>query len=327
MTLRLLAINDVHLAASPPIGCKPVYTNDIMAMLLEARDYAKANAIDVTVFTGDFFHSKRNVPYWLTHWAIECLADWPGRKLAIVGNHDLSEEGIASIPRQPIGVLFASGVLEWLEDDLVVGDSVRVQFSPANYTDDIDGTATEPPFANPNPVRYLATKQQDVDYLVKVAHGMLAAPGKTYPFAYTSMGLVVRRAPELDLVLYGHPHYDLGLIEVGNTIFASFGSLGRVARTGENRRRRMHLLEVTFHKDVMDFTDVPLHSALPSVELFIEAEKDSAELSDGLARFARSMQALLQLETTSIEDVVAQVSDSDPVAKRRLVQYLERVGM
>ena len=103
--LRVIVINDVHLAASPPMGCTERYTEDIKNMLTEARNYARANDAQMTVFTGDFFHSKRGTPPGLIRWAMELLQDWPGRRLAIVGNHDQSYRGLASIPDQPIGLL------------------------------------------------------------------------------------------------------------------------------------------------------------------------------------------------------------------------------
>src|SRR4051812_47041641 len=120
--IRILVVNDVHLAASPPMGCREVYVQDIKNMLLEARQYARDNECAYTVFTGDFWHSKRNVPDSLKVWAMALLQEWPGRKLAIVGNHDLSFAGQASVPSQPIGVLFQAGVLEWLKDDLIIDD-------------------------------------------------------------------------------------------------------------------------------------------------------------------------------------------------------------
>lgn len=320
--IRILVINDVHLAASPPMGCRDIYVDDIKNMLTEARQYARDNECDFTVFTGDFWHSKRNVPHGLVRWAIDLLQDWPGRKLAIVGNHDLSFNGLASVPTQPIGVLFQAGALEWLQEDTVfevehsdMPEPVRIQFSPANYRDDIDH----------NPWNYGLDRADNVDWAIKVAHGTITVPGKEYPFHIVPMDKIPTDG--MDICLFGHPHWDVGVHTVNGCTFASLGSLGRTQHTDDNEQRVMRLLQVQLSKTEVFFDELPLGSAAPAAELFLTKAGTEVQVSKSMRSFVRSIEEATRLEEGSLDEVIAKLGDSvDDRAKLRLVDYLDKAG-
>ncbi len=340
--IRILVINDVHLAASPPLGCTDLYVADVKNMLTEARQYAVDNGCAYTVFTGDIFHSKRNVPHGLVRWMVELLQGWPGRKLAIVGNHDLSFAGQASVPTQPIGVLFQSGALEWLKEDLVTCDRIVtpngptmssdlfIQWSPANYRDDIDH----------NPWNYGLTRrdaQQDiprpredarsVDWAIKVAHGTITVPGKPYPFHIVPMDTIPTEG--MDICLFGHPHYDVGIHTVNGCTFACLGSIGRTQNNEDNEKRMMRLLQVQLGKDEVAFDELLLTSAAPASELFLTKGATKVQVSKSMRLFVRSIEEATRLEEGSLDEVLAGLGGEtvDARARLRLIDYLDRAGI
>jgi DNA repair exonuclease SbcCD nuclease subunit len=329
--IRLLVINDVHLAASPPMGCRDVYVDDVKGMLVEARQYAIDNGCEFTIFTGDFFHSKRNVPDSLKWWAMDLLQHWPGRKLAIVGNHDLGYGGLASVPSQPIGLLFKEGSLEWLKEDLVVETclsltpgaphndecSVRIQFSPANYFDAIDH----------NPQNFGLERVSGVDWAIKVAHGTITVPGKGYPFHVIPMDTIPTEG--MDICLFGHPHWDVGIHDVRGCTFASLGSLGRTQHTDDNEQRVMRLLQVQLDKTEVYFDELLLSSAVPADQLFLTKAGSHVEVTKAMRRFVRSVEEAISVEGGSLAEVLAKVGggDADARAKLRLGEYLEKAGI
>lgn len=309
-------------------------------MLLEARDYARDNGCAYTVFTGDFWHSKRNVPHGLVRWAIDLLQDWPGRKLAIVGNHDLSFSGQASIPTQPIGVLFQAGVLEWLQEDIVTEDytetaeqyqaqvdgaaadegqraRVRVQWSPANYRDDIDH----------NPWNYGLTRQENVDWAIKVAHGTITLPGKPFPFHTIPMDTIPTEG--MDICLFGHPHWDVGIHTIKDCTFACLGSLGRTQHTDDNEQRVMRLLQVQLSETEVYFDELPLGSAAPASELFLTKAGSDVEVTKAMRKFVRSLEEAITLEEGSLDEVLSRVGGGnvDGRARLRLMVYLDKAGL
>ena len=326
--IRALVLNDVHLAASPPMGCTERYTDDIKNMLLEAREYARKNGCAYTVFTGDFFHSKRGTPPGLIRWAMELLQGWPGRKLAIVGNHDQSYRGLDSIPDQPIGLLFQEGALEWLTEDIVTEDCiphapgqphgdcdhVRIQWSPANYFPEIDHS----------PENFKLTRQDNVDWAVKVAHGTIVPPGKPFPYHTVPMDTI--DVTGMDLCLYGHPHYDVGVNEVKTTTFICLGSLGRTQANDDEFDRRMRLLQVQFAKDDFFLDELPLGSACPASELFHAKTAKGGDEDRALTRLMRHIDATTLIEQGSVDEVLATLP-GDQRAKARLVEYLTRAGL
>lgn len=329
--MKILVINDIHAAASPPLGCTPAYTEDIFNMLEEARDYVQKNDIDVTLFTGDIFHHKRNVADWVKYRLMDLFKTWPSQRLAIVGNHDLGEEGIASIPRQPIGLLFRSGALEWLDEDKVfeyatgrtIGlyedpEYLRVQFSPANYFDEIDD----------DPANFSLTRNKKVDWAIKVAHGSLVKPGKKYPAGFRVVPMDTVPTEGMDLCLFGHLHHYTGIIEVNDCVFAGLGSIGRVARTDYNKTRKMQLLVVTLTKKEMSFDTVELKSAISPEELYIAKEGGVVDIGAPLSRFARDMSKLLNIEDISLDDALVSVTKKDlsRTVLSRVKTHLEEAG-
>ena len=100
--MKVLVLNDLHITATPPEGCKPVYLEDIFTMLEEARQIAISQHVDHTIFTGDLFH-RPTAPFRVVNRFIRLLQDWPARKMAIVGNHDLDDSGIAGLDNTALG--------------------------------------------------------------------------------------------------------------------------------------------------------------------------------------------------------------------------------
>lgn len=316
--IRILVINDVHLAPSPPSGCRDIYVADIKNMLTEARSYAIDMNIDYTVFTGDFFHAKRAGPGTpgIIRWAMELLQGWPGRRLAIVGNHDLTYEGLDSVPDQPIGCLFEDEALEWMRRDFVTTDGdITIQWSPANYHDAIDH----------NPANFGLERVAGVDWAIKVAHGTLTPPGKGYPYHTVPMDTVPTEG--MDLCLYGHPHYDVGVIEHGGCTFACLGSMGRTQNNEDERAREMRLLLVEVTKKTLDFQELPLTSASPADALFYERVVDTADDGRAMHKLMKSIDSAALIEQGSIPEVVAALGDVDPRAAKRLGTYLEKAGL
>lgn len=333
--MKVLVINDPHLAASPPRGCTPVYVDDVKNMLLECRDIVRDEDIEVTLFTGDMFHIKRQVPHALVRWLIETLHEWRGTKLAIVGNHDLTERGIVSVQTQPIGVVFASGALRWLEDDYVGwwcvdkdragGDVVWVQFSPANYFDQIDDDPANFGLNRYTPV--YEDEPKNIDWAIKVAHGSLVAPGREYPFACVPMDKVPTEG--MDVCLFGHLHHNSGIKEVNGCWFAGLGSLGRVANAEYNRERQVEVLIMDISKEEIQFERRVLKSQASPAELFLPNTLADVEIDDSMRKFARNMERALAVEETPLESVLAEVSATGvpkPVQDRVRLR-LEEAGL
>lgn len=289
-------------------------------MLEECRQIARDEQCEVTVLTGDLFHAKRNVPHWLVRRVIELFADWPGEKLAIVGNHDQSHLGLASIDRQPIGVVFESGVLHWLRMDEVHDyDGLKVQWSPLNYFDEVDN----------DPANFGLVRQPDVDWAIKVAHGSLVKSDREYPEGFKVVQMKDVPTEGMDALAFGHLHNDGGIHEVNGCMFVGRGSIGRVASAEYNYKRKVKVVLMTLTKDVMTFVTRPLDTQVSPEVLFKEKVLAPPELDDAMKRFARDMEKALAIEEMPLEEVLANVTGKgvEPEVKKLVRMHLEEAGL
>lgn len=333
--MKVLVINDLHITATPPEGCRPVYIDDIFNMLEECKQIVKDKSVSETIFTGDIFH-RTTLPYRYLYRLTDILNGWTGSKMGIVGNHDLGPEGIAGIADTPLGTLFQHETISWLKEDTEKEyfdhpeegktEIVTVQWSPANWFDDIDDDPR-----NFGLKRYEWNECdcciKEVDWAIKVAHGSLMRPGKKYPEGFKLVTYDQVPTDGMDLCLFGHIHNDQGIRTVNDCVFAGLGSIGRVARTDYNLRKPRVLI-VNLTTEEMTFETIPLESAISPEELYYAKSAPGAVLTAPMARFARDMEQSLALEDVSLEEALAEVSGKgvDKEVIKVVKTHLEKAG-
>ena len=306
---KVMVLNDLHITVTPPEGCRPIYLDDIFTMLEQARSIAVDNDVEETIFTGDLFH-RTTLPYRTLNRFSRMLKNWPGRKLAIAGNHDLDSGGLRTIEDTPLGTLFDTGVIEWLKKDIVreydTGEvqgihedmyPIRVQWSPANWFDGIDD----------DPSNAGLTRLPRVDWAIKVSHMSLMRPGKTYPAAFKLIRYDEVPTEGMDAILNGHIHNDQGIRTVNDCVFVSLGSIGRVARTDYNLRKPRVAL-ITMTRSEMKFEKVTLALAVEPEVLYYAKSLPGVEIDEPMARFARNMETSLALEDVDLDVALASVT-------------------
>lgn len=314
---KILVINDVHIADRPPLGRRDGYCDQILAKLEECRRLAcDQRWCEITLFTGDLFHTKRpsHVSHALVQRLITMFREWPGRRFAILGNHDCSEAGLESVNRQPIGVLFRAGALEYLADDIILNVAGRrIQISPAHYD------------ANERPERYSLRRKYGVEIAIKVAHGMILPPNSKAPFEFVPADTIDTNG--MNFCFYGHPHDDHGEYSVGGARFVNFGSLARVARTPDNWQRSVYvaILDV----DTKKVERVELKSVCPSDDVFLTPETISATMNEDVRAYAQTLVDALQQGTgMSLEALFAETTrGTSEEVKQLVLRYLHDAGL
>lgn len=105
--MRALCIGDVHLSDRPPSIRTDTYTEDILAKLKAAVALAKKESCEAVVLAGDVFHLK--APSRNSHAHVqrtgEVLTSAGLPVLIVPGNHDLSNDRLDSLKKQPLGTL------------------------------------------------------------------------------------------------------------------------------------------------------------------------------------------------------------------------------
>ena len=111
----VLCVGDIHLSDRPPSSCTETYTEDILDMLRYVAKIEKAFNIDAVVWAGDVFHHKQ--PSRTSHQTVFRLAEVAQEYqnlYVVTGNHDISNDRLDSLSKQPLGVLYQAGILKEL---------------------------------------------------------------------------------------------------------------------------------------------------------------------------------------------------------------------
>jgi len=327
--IRALVLNDIHFSDQPPLGRLPTYREDIAAKLRECAEITRTEDIDITLLSGDWFHQKRQnlVSHGLVQESADILRTFHGQRKGILGNHDLSFEGAASMSTQPIGTLAKTGALDiLLEDEILDFGGFTVLLSPVVWMPDQDLDATN--FAlGPESL----ARAQEADYVIRIAHGAIVPPGwGDVPFAVVPADAI--DLSRIDILLSGHLHPDYGVFDIqqGSHVcrFANLGSLSRVSRTPDQLSRehiRVLGFEITGPHQA-EFTEYTLQSVRPPAEVFYqmgEAEDTPMELEDFAQRLAEFV-----VEEDDIDRLLhdAERSGVPPDVLRIVLMRLEEAG-
>ena len=323
---RIVFVGDLHLADRPPLGRAPGYRGHVLAKLAEIGAKARSGEADAVIFLGDIFHQPRAnlVSHGLVQQvALVLRASFPDDcpLYAVMGNHDMGEEGFASLSRQPLGVLDSAGVLKVprLGDVITVRD-VKIAFRHYSARRDLDPT-------------YYNLEEGERDCEVLVCHGSLVPPGKHHRYPTLSAEALLTEANQsIRLIVSGHLHEDYGvtLLPSGHTYFANLGSVTRVARDAHNYRRRPSVLLAEIAGAVagpITLWSAALDSALPASEVFVAREEGVEEAdSTAIQAFAEALRRGLTAEELPIEELLAGLGDTPPAVKTHVIRLLQEAA-
>jgi len=310
---------DVHLADRSPDSWKGDYPAEIWSNLEQIGGLAREHKVDAVLDGGDYFHIKaasKNSHAMVSRSALT-QKGYPCPSYVIEGNHDITYNNLDSIERQPLGVLFETGVFHRLRDQVFESGDLRVRvvglpYSPNRTLEEIQAIQ----------------KQPGDTHLVLVLHQLaMEKPSRGVSeffreevFQYSD--LVTPQGP--DVFLFGHLHKDQGVVETGGKIFVNQGAVSRGALNQENldRQPQVALIELVEGKPKISL--LPLVVA-PASEVFDLARKERADQENhSVDQFILRLQQDATVDTSkSIEDNVQALSFAEDVRKVAL-EYLDR---
>jgi len=330
--LKFAVLNDLHLADNSPLGRRPGYCDQLFDKLLGVATEMQENKASVLVLTGDVFHVKRpdRVSHTLVNRLIDVFKnDFECSIMICPGNHDLSEAGIDSLPRQPLGSFFQSGVAAplvknecWVHER---HNKTSVLFLGRHF--DTDGDF-DPFYYLPSEEEASVASRCNANVIIEVAHGSIVPPdGKpVYPHITANKIPWEDGALVPDLLLCGHLHEDWGIHKVKDgPIYVNLGSFGRPSRNQIKIDSRDFLV-VTIGDDLkITLERVPIPNMLPAAEVFLEKVEEYED--EALAEFAAQLASSIILEESSLDEALDALGDVPPKVKARLRKYLEEAGL
>jgi len=210
---RVITFTDVHLADKSPAARIDNYRDAILDKLEQASQISKERKADLALCAGDLFHLKspsKNSHYLVSR-TLEIFKNFPCPVFSIYGNHDICQDNITSLPKQPFYVLLKSGCLHYLEDSYFDNGNVRI--FGMDY------------LKNPE---YLDFNRDKKSEKIQICVAHVNASSKFDDL----FGERVYKYQELsncspDIFLFGHYHPDQGIEIHNNKHFINVGSLSR----------------------------------------------------------------------------------------------------
>lgn len=299
--MSILAIGDIHLADKPPSLRTESYTEDILDKLAAACLFAQQAEAQAIVLAGDVFHIKtptRN-SHALVQRTGEVLRESGIPVLIVPGNHDLSNDRLESLSRQPLGTL---AKMEGI--DLLIGGHSELPLFGLPYlhdwpTDLIVWMTKYKKWAD-------ARKGEQFDFWpLMVTHAPIFPVGEEPPYEFISADDWAELMENGDC-LYGHIHDPHGIYKPNAAMNVTMCNNGAISRGSLHEKALKREPKVTlWHGTQGAFETLPLPFR-PAEAVFRLAEKeDIDEKNSRVEEFLESI-GTTTLDGLSIEEVAYQ---------------------
>jgi exonuclease SbcD len=285
---KIITFTDVHLADKGPLSRIDDYREEILGLLQQTRDFAIENNVNLALCAGDLFHLKtpsKNSHYLVSR-TIEILKSFPCPVYSIYGNHDISQDNISSLPKQPFYVCLKAKALNYLDEIFLDDGNIRIfgmdYLSEPEYTD----------FNREN-------KGEKIQICVAHVNASSKFDDLFGERVYQYKNLA-ETTP--NIFLFGHYHPDQGIEIHNNKHFINVGSLSRGSLKKDELTRIPNIGYIEINSDYSFKTEkIPLKAA-PASEIFdLEKKKKEDEEQVEIENFISEMK--LKINENDLNDI------------------------
>ena len=320
--IRLITSSDEHLADLSPGFRKDNYRDAILSKLEWQGKLAKRMEATAVIRGGDFFHVKQANKTTMATMALAAKVhrEYPCPTWALPGNHDISKNDLETVHRQPLGVMFESGVFNPLEDQVFESGSLKVRVVGVPYVVDLDDEA----------LRDRVRKRKDDGVVIAVVHALAAnAPEeRTQAFfnerIFDYRDLVFNGCP--DAYVFAQYHKDQGIQQVHGTHFINLGAIGRGSLTFENMDRKPKSSSIIVNSQGLSVEEheIPVRDAFDVFDL--DKKKQLERERRDLNEFIQQLRA--DSSITTGDDVkkkldALEAADFSEAVKRKVQETIE----
>lgn len=324
-----ILVGDIHLSDRPPASCTDSYTDDILDMLSYVARLEKATKADAVVWAGDVFHHKQ--PSRTSHATVlklmKVAQEFQRPPLVVTGNHDITSDRLDSLEKQPLGVLYESGVLQeldgWHEALPLCGVPWQQRWlSPGTIEEAFSEWRKRPEYYPPT--------IEDRSRLP--LHGLVVTHAPIYPptvadnvlFELLPLPEVSAAMGNVGSLYYGHIHEPHSSFEVDGVTYANMGAISRGSLHEYNLARKIQVAIWTPEHGFVA-VDIP-HKPASEVFRLAEAQEKKEEKMSLDSFLSEVSSATLDISSTgSIIDHVRRM-DIEENVKSRSIQLLEEVS-
>ena len=310
---------DTHVSDRSPVSWKGDYPAEIWSNLEQVGKLAREQSVNAVLDGGDFFHVKSasKNPHSLIVDTARIHSAYPCPTHSIEGNHDITYNLLDTVPKQPIGVLYETGVFGRLRDTTWTDGEMRVRVVGVPYS--AHRTAEE--------LRSIQ-KQPGDDFLIAIVHSLAGEepPPSVKDFfnepVFRYDHLITKDGP--DVWCFGHWHKDQGIVKLGHKTFVNLGALSRGALVNENLHRTPKVALLAFEPGVIDVRPFEMQVA-PASDVFDLERKERLEQEHrDIDQFIAKLQSDAAFDPSeSIEANIQSLGFAADV-KQLALDYLER---
>lgn len=317
--LAFLFRTDTHVSDRSPASWKGDYPAEVWSNLEQVGQFARQHDVKAVLDGGDYFHVKaatRN-PHALVTRTAEIHRAYPCPVYCVEGNHDIAYNNLDSVPKQPLGVLYAAKVFEHLREAVFEDGGMRVRVVGVPYS----------PFRKLDELRAIQKNPGD-DFLIAVVHALAGAdpPPSVEDFfgepVFRYQDLVTPDGP--DVFAFGHWHKDQGIVEFEGKQFVNRGALSRGALIRENTERTPSATLLEVRPSGIVTVTLPMVVA-PAADVFDFERKERAE-AEGVEidNFVTTLRASAEYDPSLSIEANLQALDFARDVRDLALGYLER---
>lgn len=306
----VLFTNDWHIAAKDPASRLDDYNAEIFSCLdqtLRAALLLKASAICVS---GDFFHDKKaKLPYAalvaLIQWFAACRRN-NIRVIGIPGNHDEQDDRYESLPSQPLGIFFESGLLLNCSNSLVWANEKTLGVYGVPWPD-----AAKPE----------AFRDVPGSAAIVLGHAYATIDGQPqYGQHCHKYEDLARIAPHVRIWHFGHDHTDHGVTKLSNGAYViNIGALSRGSLDADNLARQVKVAYAQFDETGVKVFQVALKvppaDQVFDVKLRTQKRLEKQQVATFIAQLTRP-EALFGMDGSDYQTVLRDMPMEDAIRAR-----------
>jgi len=313
-----ITANDIHITDINPRSRVDDFSESILQKIEQMKVACKKLGADGALIAGDLFHFKPPMKnsHRLVQDLIRMFGDFPCPVYMIEGNHDISENRLESIDKQPLGVLFASGVVKRLRNETIKKGGDKVSLVGVPFSDEFDPDELE-----------LPAKEGCLAQICLLHIYASPTPGMLFKeriFGY-------RELPEgPDFYVIGHYHINQGVVEEGGRHFINIGSLSRGTLTDDALDHKPQLGFIRISNEDGEVTKIAQTINLkvkPPEEVFdLQRRKEEKEETKKIEEFIEALTSESQIEDRdegeSLEEVIQKTKVTQEI-KDKAIHFIQ----
>jgi exonuclease SbcD len=306
---RFLIVGDIHYKGVNPESRIDNYQEALDRKIREINELAVMYKAQAIIQVGDLIDSP-GISYPVLIRLMHLLGESEVKWWTIPGNHDLFAANADTLPRTPLAVLAAAGIVRLLEtgdEDMLISDEEYVY--GCGYRSDIDN---DPSNYNVKVGPYLYKGRPDGIPTIGVYHGMLV----NEPIHPDIKHTLIRDIPNPpDVTICGHVHTGWGIIKrPDGKLFINPGALCRESAARSELTREIRVCQLTCEDGRITTEMIPIKSARPGYEVLSrERLERAAENNKQLDRFLDLLRDDGEIKFLQVNDIIDHISNRDSI--------------